>query len=253
MSLKNCRTCNKIFDAKGRALTCSTKCRIITEEDKKRIYAKQLAWCEKNQDKVKGYFKEWYYKNRPPKTALMSCKICSKTFERKNGNQKFCSDECTKTSRKNTRKIWIATKGRKKQRDFYNKYRLTDKGRDAQNSYRKKRLKNDPLFKLRTSLSNLVNTKIRSALKSKKPETDWKKQKSTLKIIGCNLEELKSHLEKQFKQGMTWSNHSLKGWHVDHIIPLSSAKSIEELEKLSHYTNLQPLWAKENQRKGDKY
>jgi hypothetical protein len=71
------------------------------------------------------------------------------------------------------------------------------------------------------------------------------KTKINIKNNWCSLEELKSHLEKQFKQGMTWSNHSLKGWHVDHIIPLSSAKSIKELEKLSHYTNLQPLWAKE--------
>jgi hypothetical protein len=57
---------------------------------------------------------------------------------------------------------------------------------------------------------------------------------------------LKIHLEKQFKDGMSWENHSLFGWHIDHIIPLSSAESDDELKKLCHYTNLQPLWAKEN-------
>ena len=52
---------------------------------------------------------------------------------------------------------------------------------------------------------------------------------------------------------MNWKNHSVKGWHVDHIKPLSSAKNYEDFKKLCHYTNLQPLWAKDNLIKGDKY
>ena len=51
---------------------------------------------------------------------------------------------------------------------------------------------------------------------------------------------------------MTWENHGHGGWHIDHIIPLDSALSEEELYKLCHYTNLQPLWAKDNIRKGNK-
>jgi hypothetical protein len=59
-------------------------------------------------------------------------------------------------------------------------------------------------------------------------------------------------MEKQFKNEMTWENYGFYGWHIDHIIPLSSAKNEEELYKLCHYTNLQPLWAKENLSKGAK-
>lgn len=70
--------------------------------------------------------------------------------------------------------------------------------------------------------------------------------------IGCSLEELKNHLEKQFKVGMTWNNWSLFGWHIDHIIPLSSAKTESEMIKLCHYTNLQPLRAEENHKKGSR-
>ena len=51
---------------------------------------------------------------------------------------------------------------------------------------------------------------------------------------------------------MSWETHSLYGWHIDHIIPLSSAKTEEEIYQLCHYTNLQPLWAEDNLKKGDK-
>ena len=78
----------------------------------------------------------------------------------------------------------------------------------------------------------------------------WKKDIRTLEHIGCSPKELKEHLEKQFKGGMNWDNRG--EWHIDHIIPLSSAKTKEELIKLNHYSNLQPLWAKENLCKGSK-
>ena len=78
------------------------------------------------------------------------------------------------------------------------------------------------------------------------------KKNKTFDIVGCTPEFLKEHLEKQFKNEMTWENYGFYGWHIDHIIPLSSAKNEEELYKLCHYTNLQPLWAKENLSKGTK-
>lgn len=71
-----------------------------------------------------------------------------------------------------------------------------------------------------------------------------------MNLLGCSVEFLKQHLEKQFKNGMSWENHGK--WHIDHIIPLASAKTQEKIEYLCHYTNLQPLWAKDNQSKGAK-
>jgi hypothetical protein len=70
--------------------------------------------------------------------------------------------------------------------------------------------------------------------------------------LGCSYQDFIIYLEQKFTDGMSWKNYGLYGWHIDHIIPLSSAKNEIDLEKLCHHTNLQPLWAKDNLSKGDK-
>ena len=79
------------------------------------------------------------------------------------------------------------------------------------------------------------------------------KRGSTIKLLGIDIMGLKSYLESKFIDGMSWENYGLYGWHIDHIIPLSSAKTEDEFYKLCHYTNLQPLWAKDNWKKGNKF
>lgn len=74
-------------------------------------------------------------------------------------------------------------------------------------------------------------------------------------IIGCSWDEFKAHIESRFYPNpvtgemMTWENYGKNGWEIDHIKPLCSAKNLDELIKLSHYTNLQPLWAIDNVKK----
>ena len=108
----------------------------------------------------------------------------------------------------------------------------------------KNKWKNDELFAMKVRIRNLIRNTFRKSGHTK-PE------KRTEKILGCNYELLKLHLESQFIDGMCWDNRG--EWHIDHIIPLSSAKTLEELIKLSHYTNLQPLWGVDNIKKGNKY
>jgi hypothetical protein len=78
------------------------------------------------------------------------------------------------------------------------------------------------------------------------------KKNTTNEIIGCSYEYLKQYLESKFESWMSWDNHGLYngdfdyGWDIDHIVPLSSAKTDEEVIKLNHYTNLQPLCSKVN-------
>jgi len=104
----------------------------------------------------------------------------------------------------------------------------------------KNRKKTDSLFKMRCNLG----TRTFKFFKYKK----WNKGKSTEQLIGCDYESAHKHLERQFTKGMNWSNQG--EWHIDHIIPLASANTKEELIKLCHYTNLQPLWAEDNLKKG---
>jgi hypothetical protein len=107
---------------------------------------------------------------------------------------------------------------------------------------KKNRKAKDPLFKLTTLLRCRLHHILSGRIKSM----------STEEMLGCSWEEAKKHLEKQFSDGMSWENHGVNGWHIDHIIPLSSANTLEELKNLFHYTNLQPLWAFDNLSKGNK-
>lgn len=97
----------------------------------------------------------------------------------------------------------------------------------------------DPMYRLR----EMMRSRLYSATKMK----GWSKCGSAASVIGCGFQELMDHIAKQFKEGMEWGNHGK--WEIDHIIPLASANTPEELLKLCHYKNLQPLWKTENRRK----
>jgi hypothetical protein len=114
--------------------------------------------------------------------------------------------------------------------------------REKRNIYISNRKKNDPIYRL----SFIVRNRVRSYLK----KNNITKNDKTFDIVGCTPEFLKEHLERQFMEGMSWDNQGK--WHIDHKIPLSSAKTEEEIYKLCHYTNLQPLWAEDNLKKGCK-
>ena len=77
------------------------------------------------------------------------------------------------------------------------------------------------------------------------------KSGSAVRDLGCTIDEFKVYIEKHFDKGMSWSNWSTKGWHIDHKKPISSfdLTDRDQIIKAVHYTNLQPLWAKDNHKK----
>jgi hypothetical protein len=111
--------------------------------------------------------------------------------------------------------------------------------------YIKKRLKEDPIFKLKETLRKRMYDLL---IKNKTP-----KVYSASSLLGCTTEYCKQHIESQFKPEMTWDNHG-KIWEVDHIKPCSSfdLTDIEQQKQCFHYTNLQPLFRLENRKKYNK-
>ena len=110
-------------------------------------------------------------------------------------------------------------------------------------AYRKKR-KEDVIEKVR----NNIVMRIKSIMNSKGIKKDF----TYAQLFGCNIEELKIHLENKFKDGMSWDNYG--EWEVDHIKPISSFNlvNIKELFECCNYNNLQPLWKRDNCKKSNK-
>ena len=107
----------------------------------------------------------------------------------------------------------------------------------------KERYATDPLFAMKRRLSARIYQSLRSR--------NFKKSDATEKLVGCTMSELKLHIEKQFKDGMSWELfHAID---IDHIIPCASfdLTDPEQQKKCFHYTNLQPLWREDNKKKGD--
>ena len=99
------------------------------------------------------------------------------------------------------------------------------------------------------------HTKVKMNLSRRMRDFFKKNGSRTIDFIGCSIDDLKSHLEKQFVDGMSWENYGLHGWHVDHIRPCCSfdLTDPEQQRECFHYSNLQPLWAKDNLAKGGSF
>jgi hypothetical protein len=184
---------------------------------------------------------------KPSNIKEKQCRECSIIklilnfhFNKRNldGYDKDCKD-CRKIKSKN-QYIKNGEKIRAKRTEYYNKNKIEIW--EKKKVYETNKRKNDPFFKLKRNLRN----RLWYALKN----TSWKKNTHFTNYIGCGRDQLISHLELQFQPGMTWENYGL--WEVDHIKPLANAITEQELYNLCHYTNIQPLWELDNQKKSNK-
>jgi len=227
METKICTKClvEKSISEYGKHTTTkdNLQCRCIQciKIDKKKFYQKNKEKIndstkkhrEKNINKSLEYSRNYYNKN---KEELLDKK---KIYYKK--NYTIIYDKLKTYNKKNKEKINL-----------------------WKNNYVKIKKSNDPLFKLKILMRDRLNKYYKYS--------SLNKNNTTFDIIGCTSQFLKEHLENQFVGDMNWDNHGLFGWHIDHIIPLSSAKTEEELYKLCHYSNLQPLWAEDNLKKSNK-
>ena len=117
--------------------------------------------------------------------------------------------------------------------------------RELRNAGLRERYGEEPVYRL----TQLLRNRLYQAISGRA------RPASAVRDLGCTVDELKAHLEKQFRPGMTWNNWGREGWHIDHIKPLVKFDLADRTQLLQacHYTNLQPLWATENLSKGDRY
>jgi len=118
--------------------------------------------------------------------------------------------------------------------------------REKQRKYRRRRRRDCAGL----MVCDLLRTRIRHALFGR----DKDKKSRTMELVGCSIKELMAHIESKFSPGMSWDNCGKIGWHIDHIRPCAAfdLTDPEQQKRCFHYSNLQPLWAKDNLSKSDK-
>lgn len=174
-----------------------------------------------------------------------SCKSCRKVYYQENKEKIIKKsknwylvniDKKRNYDREYRKKNETLVKKRKIEYSKNNRIRINAKA--------KLRKQNDIQYKLALHLRNRINCFIK---KNVRPG-------SAVKDLGCTLGEFKLYIESKFQPGMSWENYGLYGWHIDHIYPLSKVDltNKEQFLKACHYTNLQPLWAKDNLKKKNK-
>lgn len=191
--------------------------------EKAREYA--LNYREENLNKVSEYQKKYRDENK------------EKAKKYREDNKKELQEYHKKYREENSDKL----------KEYQKEYAKANRGKI--NDRVKERKIEDPLFKLSSNVRCLIKNSIKKCgyVKSKKSE----------EILGCSIKEFKVYLESQFEPWMTWENNGMckKGeltWQLDHIIPISSAKTEKEILELNHYTNFRPLESFENLKKSNK-
>ena len=191
----------------------------------------------KNKKKIKEYFKKYQQEHKE------YYRICNKKYNTEH-NERIKKDKKI-YRQENIIKIKEYDKiYRENHKEEKIKYRQDHRkqAREYSNEYLNKKYKEDTNFKIKTNLRNRLYQALKKNFKSG----------HTLELLGCSIKFLREHLEKQFKVGMNWDNYGL--WHIDHIRPCASFdfSKPEEQARCFNYTNLRPLWAKENLEKSDK-
>jgi len=205
------------------------------KQNREKIKERKKAYRKQNAEKIKEQGKAYYEQNREKIKAWREQnaeKIKERHKAYREQNREKIKERKKAYRKQNAEKL-------KGQMKAYHK-----QNRDKARIYQRNKRKTDPNFRL----ANNLRGRVRQALNGKS------KSKNTLKLLGCSVDFLKKYLENQFQAGMSWDNYGYNGWHIDHILPCASfdLSDPKQQQKCFHYSNLQPLWAKDNISKGAK-
>lgn len=198
------------------------------DAEKRRQY--KADYYRANRERIAEYKARYQQENRAT--------ITIKSRQYVEANREKVSARLTKYRENNREKLSAVNK------DYYTKNRESIRAKAKE--YRKRRRAQDAEFDIVCRLRTRLYQALRAASESKK-------SKRTFVLVGCSPADLVKHLESLFLPGMSWDNRS--EWHIDHIRPCASfdLKNPEEQAKCFHYSNLQPLWARDNLVKNAKY
>lgn len=200
-----------------------------------------LAWEERN------YIEQTKNCDNKKVSETKDTTIKIKTSLMQNDWRDITDPKLRKIMRLRAKKKRYRDKNKEKIKEKNKKYQQNNKQKlcNYMKEYRKERYDKDIQFRI----STILRSRLGKAIK------DEFKIGSAIKDLGCSITELKRYLESKFLIGMSWDNYGLEGWHIDHIKPLSAfdLSDRKQILEACHYTNLQPLWAKDNLSKSDNY
>lgn len=196
------------------------------KKEKKRLY--DIEYRKKNADKIKKYkFDRYNNLSKEEKLKINKEKYAKLDKEKKKSYDKKYAKENKEKLNKN-KKDWSKNN--------------PEKHKKAKYDYVKKKMKTDVFYKLKENIKTTITSSFRNCGYTKKSKTH--------EILGCSFEEFKLYIESKFEPWMTWDNRGNwngipkeinTSWDIDHIIPLLTAKTEDDVIRLNHYTNLQPL------------
>ena len=199
----------------------------VTPDKFVQLQERTKARYQKNREKILKQKKKYHIKNRD--------KILQKAKEYADANKEAIRERC--------RQYYCQNKEKFKQRNLEYYHKNKEQVLKSNAAYQNTKLKEDPLYKFK----HRTRTRIYQSFSG----NGYSKKSQACKILGCNYQDFLNHITFQFTEGMTLENYG--EWHLDHILPVAAATTEEEVITLNHYTNFQPLWAKDNLCKGDKH
>lgn len=224
-----------------------------------KLSAQKKEWKRKNRDKVRSANQAWAERN-PSYQKEHYLKNKNKYKEYAENNSQAIKERMKKWREDNKDRLSeyekeYYSKNSENKKEYSRKWRAENpervreqrieffrRNRGYSAEYARARRKSDPVY--------ATMCRVRARVSAAFLNNGFSRNTKTEEIIGCTWLELKEHIERQFVRGMSWNNRG--DWHIDHIVPLASAKTEEDIVALNHYTNLRPIWAKENLSKGAK-
>lgn len=181
---------------------------------------------ETHKEEIKAYHKEWRDKNREH--------LNQRQKERYKENPQVFIDARSRYRESHKEQV----------KESHHRYKTEN--RQKCTDYERNKKHTDPVYRFRCSFRNLI-----WGYNKKKGYTGTK---TVWEMVGCDFDTFLAYIQGQFADGMTMENygHGKGCWNIDHITPISTAQSDEDIERLNHYTNLRPMWATDNYRKSRK-